>query len=497
MGTSEPARDRFVLGAVLLVALAARLWILATQTYIAHPDETFQYLEPAHRLAFGSGVITWEYLDGIRSWLLPGAIAGAMRAVAVFDPNPDAYILVLRALCVCASLSVPYAGFRLGERCGGVGAGVAAGLLCALSPQGLYFAPVVMSEPLAADAALLAIVVGEGGVRTPRRLLLAGALFGLACALRYQYAPILAIVVLWQYIRNVRAFGWVVLGGAAVVAPALGLLDAATWGAPFQSVWLNFLRNGPQGVSQAMGVQGWPFYLQYFAASWGAVAPVLLVCLYYGARRSPVIAILVVGTIGLHSFVPHKELRFIYLAMVAIPMLIGFGLGAILERFPPRWSGWASRVGLSLLLALAIGWSTEARTSGPSQWHRDRSLLKATEAARNIPDTCGLAIRSVRVNRTGGYTYWHRNVPIFFETWDLAQQIPESDLRLRIDNTLLGQPVPQYPAAELAAHWGKFNVLIGMPDDGLPGFTQQACFGVDRPDDRRICVFTRAGGCRS
>ena len=36
--------------------------------------------EPAHRLAFGTGVITWEYIDGIRSWLLPSVIAAIMRA---------------------------------------------------------------------------------------------------------------------------------------------------------------------------------------------------------------------------------------------------------------------------------------------------------------------------------------------------------------------------------------------------------------------------------
>ena len=64
---SEQATARAALAMVLLVALAVRLWSLATHTYVVWPDETFQYLEPAHRLLFGSGVITWEFLDGIRS----------------------------------------------------------------------------------------------------------------------------------------------------------------------------------------------------------------------------------------------------------------------------------------------------------------------------------------------------------------------------------------------------------------------------------------------
>ena len=500
MGSSEPARrftsDHIALAGVLLLALAARLWIVATHTYIAHPDETFQYLEPAHRLAFGSGVITWEYFDGIRSWLLPGAIAGAMRVVGVFDPNPDTYLFVLRLLCVCASLSVPYAGYRLGTWYGGIGGGVVAGLLCALSPQALYFAPVIMTEPLATDAALLAIVFGECAAGRPRRLLLAGALFGLATALRFQYAPVLAVVALWQHARDVRALLWVAAGGTAVVVLALGVLDMATWGSPFQSVWLNYLRNGPQGISEAIGSQPWPFYLEYFVAGWGAATPILLVCLLYGAKRAPVLALLVAGTIGLHSLVAHKELRFIFLAMAAVPMLIGFGIVALTERLPPRWSGLSFRSGLALLLALAIAWGTEARTTGPSDWHRDRSLLWATASARTIAAACGLAIRSAPVYRTGGYTYWHRDVPIYFEAWDIAREIPGSALRLRIDNAVQGWRVPQYAASELAAHSGKFNVLIGMPADGLPGFTQRACFGVDRPDDRTFCVFTRPGGCQ-
>ena len=39
------------------------------------PDEFFQYLEPAHRLSFGTGIITWEWRVGIRSWLVPGFFA--------------------------------------------------------------------------------------------------------------------------------------------------------------------------------------------------------------------------------------------------------------------------------------------------------------------------------------------------------------------------------------------------------------------------------------
>ena len=472
----------------MLLALAVRLWIVATQTYIVHPDETFQYLEAAHRLAFGSGIITWEYLDGIRSWLLPGAIAGIMRAVDAIDPNPQAYILVLRLLCAGASLAVPYAGYRLGG-------GVAAGLLSALSPQALYFAPVIMTEPLATYAILLAIVLGHDAAGRPRRLLLAGVLFGLACSLRYQYAPVIAAVALWQHVRRWRECAWVAGGGVAVVAVALGGLDAATWGAPFQSVWLNFLRNGPQGISAAMGQQSWSYYLEYFAVGWGVAAPVFLVALFFGARRAPTLAILIALTFGLHSLVPHKELRFIFLGMAAIPILIGLGLMSIMDRIPSRWSGLPYRVGVALCAVCFIAWGTAARTMPADEWHRDRSLLLATAAARDIDAACGLAIRDAAVVRSCGYSYWHRDLPIYYETWDAASTIQGSSLRLRIESVLDGRKVPQYAGANLSAHADKFNVAIGALTSGLPSFSVRVCFGEGRVDDRTFCVFTRPGGC--
>ena len=42
-------------------------------------DEVMQYLEPAHRLIFGSGVTYWEFFYGARAWLVPGMVAGMLK----------------------------------------------------------------------------------------------------------------------------------------------------------------------------------------------------------------------------------------------------------------------------------------------------------------------------------------------------------------------------------------------------------------------------------
>lgn len=491
------APARVALAAVLAAALAIRLWIVATHTYVVWPDETFQYLEPAHRLAFGSGVVTWEFLDGIRSWLLPGVIAGVMRVVGALDPDPRGYVLVLRLLCVAASLVVPFVAFRMAERRFGLATAVLAGVLAACASETVYFAPVIMTEPLATDAALLAIWLGDGAP-SRRRLLWAGLLFGLAASLRYQYAPVLALAAVVQHARDRRAFLLVAASGLAVVVLALGVLDWITWGVPFQSVWLNYLRNAAQGVSGAMGTQAWFYYPAYYTVAWGAVAAPLILCAIIGGVRVPVLGVVVLATIALHSLPEHKELRFVFLATACIPMLVGIGLGTLLQRLPRlRRPGVAVPVAALLAIALSLYTAvwTYGRASPLDAWHRDRSMLAATALARQYAPACGLAMRTLWVYRTGGYSYWHRDLPIYYETWDKAQVLPHSSFRLRLANLLDGRPVPQYPGAALAANARRFNVLIGEPDDGLPGFTQAGCFGSGSADDPTYCVFTRPGGC--
>ena len=67
VGVRERPASRVALGAarlacaaVMVAALLLRLWSVLTHTYVIFLDETFQYLEPAHRVAFGAGVVAWR-----------------------------------------------------------------------------------------------------------------------------------------------------------------------------------------------------------------------------------------------------------------------------------------------------------------------------------------------------------------------------------------------------------------------------------------------------
>ena len=108
----------------------------------------------------------------------------------------------------------------------------------------------------------------------------------------------------------------------------------------------------------------------------------------YGAVRLPVLAVVVVATIGLHSLAPHKELRFIFFATACLPILIGVGLGCALQRVPNlRRTVWGLpiTVGAALLAALCIAVATSVGATRLDDWHRDRAVLQATAAARVFP----------------------------------------------------------------------------------------------------------------
>ena len=62
--------------------LAPRAYLAVHDQGVIWADEIFQTLEQGHRLAFGYGLVPWEYQSGARSWLLPGVIGGFMKLLA-------------------------------------------------------------------------------------------------------------------------------------------------------------------------------------------------------------------------------------------------------------------------------------------------------------------------------------------------------------------------------------------------------------------------------
>jgi GPI mannosyltransferase 3 len=490
-------RASVALAGLLVLGLAVRVVAFWTQTYVLFNDETFQYFEQGHRLAFGTGVVPWEFDDGIRSWLMPGLIAGVMRLSGTVTDDPLVYVRLVRLLCSALSLVVVMAGFRGGERRFGLTGGIIAGGFCAVWFDLVYFAPSVLTEVLAAHLAVLAIFMcDDAKVPSQRRLLLIGGLFGLAACLRFQYGPALLAAMLWQYRLYWRQWRWLLLGGLAVALPVGGLLDALTLGSPFQSIWLNLERNSIDGISTGMGVEPAGYYLGYLAVALNPL-PILGTLLILGAFRMPALAIAAAMTLVLHSLVPHKEVRFIYLAIAIAPILIGLGAAGVLHQLGSVLGRRAAICGAMLFLSIgaALSWQTGTGTFG-ARWQLDRASVQASLAAHDEPGLCGLEIRDVWFWRSGGYTYLNRDVPIYYGFYDPELKLPKSNRREVVRVMRDGSPVPQFTIDRVGSETSRFSHMIADRGFQEPGYAEVACFDdINRADEPELCLYRRPGGC--
>src|SRR3954465_10825248 len=67
-----------------ILTAAPRIYLALNDHSVFWPDEIYQSIEPAHRVAFGYGLVSWEFRDGARSWLLPGLLSAVMKFAALF-----------------------------------------------------------------------------------------------------------------------------------------------------------------------------------------------------------------------------------------------------------------------------------------------------------------------------------------------------------------------------------------------------------------------------
>src|SRR5229473_5372112 len=96
-------------GLLCLIVLGVLLRLVSTVFVpsINWGDEIFQTVEPAHRLVFGYGLVPWEFELGMRSWLLPGIVAGLIEIIRPIGDAPLYYqTAVATAFALLASAPV-------------------------------------------------------------------------------------------------------------------------------------------------------------------------------------------------------------------------------------------------------------------------------------------------------------------------------------------------------------------------------------------------------
>jgi hypothetical protein len=345
-----------------------------------------------------------------------------------------------------------------------------------VSPELVYFGARTLSEVVAGHLLVVALYVLEPGYRVSsyRRLFVGGALLGLVLVTRIQLAPAVAIVALWTNWRGDRERILSMLTGAAAVLVAAGILDAATLGYPFASIWRYVVYNLYYGVSSTFGVEPGSYYLLGELGVWGGACATLLVLTTLGALRMPLLLVVAVSIFATHSAIAHKEYRFIYPTVLLLMVLSSIGLAQIAD-WARDWlidRGKARTVAILASNALALGWWCLASYqvwNGPTlTGHRQRmhdSLAAASFVAQR-PAICGIGLYGLNGEDWGvygGYTYFHRPAPIYW---------------------------PKDETALIAAAGGIDTLLYTQPPPPTLGFNTLRCIG-------EVCVAQRPSGCRS
>lgn len=502
---------RTQLAIVLPLAAVLRLALAWSEHGIYWPDEIYQLTEPAHRFAFGYGFRAWEFQDGLRSWLVPGALGLIWKPASVLGiDNGLSLMRVARGSFAVLGVATVGAAMVWAFRVRGATASLLTGAVLLASPLALVMSAHTFSECVAgglviASATLLASS-SQKQQRPAGRIALAasGIAGGLALPIRPQSAPLIiglmAILASEKRWVDLRRYGVALI--AAFVAG--GLLDWITWGVPFASMWryidFNLIHSGSADffTSQPAG-----FYLEHLARAIGPGAILVLVGLVGALWVVPKHVANVVAFVIAHSLIAHKELRFLFPVVPYALAVSAVGMAVVLDalwhslapasapnkrqrsnkrarsrtskKAPPVPFVWTCGL-VAALLALGAVQSTrldfasvgETRfwDGSTSVWGNLEGFNRLLSEAGSRPETCGVAIAVFGAGQgevfTGGFSYLHRDVPL-----------------ASIDGTALAdKPVP-----------GFANVILTPNPDTVP-----RGWSVKR-ENGGVALLTRPGAC--
>ena len=429
--TDAPVWKYFV--PVLVLAFAARAAIALSGDFLLHADELYQILEQGHRLAFGNGLVPWEYFYGVRPLLLPVVIAGML---VVFDAlglgQPVWYVDGVKLLFCAISLLIPAGMYFFARRHFGETTGRIALVAGAFWYEFVGFAHKPLAEFVATGLLLVALAVcmSPASDRNRIKIWLLAFLPVVLAAVRIQYAPIAFILLGLFFLRTEKkvAFGIVVVASVIVV----GVFDAVTWGGGLFHSYISYFRY--QNTYQTLVASNIANHPGYQYLIWLAIASVGLglLCVVLAlrdVRRYGFLLVLLIALLILHSVPGHKEYRYIFLAiplyfMIGADILAQFAMhanrkylcaavvfvvvsvGGILERLPYQDRMYPAFFGQKFHKVGFIDKQYLLLDAYPHLFDAYRYLAQA-------PDVVGVWQLDMPYVSTPGYYYLHRKVPFY------------------------------------------------------------------------------------
>jgi len=437
-----------------IIAAGAIVRVLAARLGPAlYPDACFQYLEPAWLRLTGLGVKTWEWNDGLRSWVLPGFHGAWLALGSALGLSGSSMGELVRAGWGLCSLLLVWAAWRAGNACarqlrprvpccacgrprfaeavpvrfvgdqppGGWQGGLAAAALVAGFPLlGIYSVEPLSELPsmiaLLVAFALTAELVELPGRECAARAALLGALLSLAVGLRVVNAVFVLLPLAWLCAKRRWSDLSLVAAGALLPALLFGLVDRLTWGDYFHSFIAHFKFNLVEGRAAQFGTAPASWYLTTLGSRLPVGLALLALPALWGLRGTWPFLLPALGYVACISTQPHKEERFVLvfwpLVLIAAGAVAGRWAFAPASPGPPasrlaRARGRARQVGLALAFLVVV--LDSARNLGGIDYTIPHARLDGQAWVARRPGATGLLIDWQY--GSGGYLWLGRGIP--------------------------------------------------------------------------------------
>jgi hypothetical protein len=387
----------------LAIALLGRIPAVFFSRGYEFLDHQFQYVDPAFHLATGLPFLrTWDWIDGIRSWVYPGLLSWVMRGVmwlGIETPGPQ--MVAIRAVHALVSL-VPLIGLHdllAGrERLRG-----ARPLLLFLALNGLAVYQGVQPNGPAVACGLTVFAVCWFLCGGPVRSTIAGLALGLAFCFRPQDGlfgiPLLVAGLVQRRWRDTVLF----TSASLALVVVQGIVDQRTWGTFLHSTIAYVRFNLVQGGAANWGREPWWTYPVLLALLAIPVVPrMALRWISAGARRLPAVAGCALFSLLVHQMVAHKAPRFVLPALWLF--LVVWGTGALLTRDP---ASAARRIALRVASGAHVAGFLVASFAYPF-----KANIEAAQFVGSRPDNTGVVYHGLQDVETGGAFYYRSRAPL-------------------------------------------------------------------------------------
>ena len=428
--------------AIFALSFFVRIYASTTSIAQIYPDEIFQTLEPAHKLAFGRGITYWEFSVGARSWFLPGILAGVYKTLDFFgvkDPlSINIGIKIFLSIFSSLAVSVLYLIFRnhnLAKK-----EAFLFTLPVAASYLLSYISARTLTESVSLPFMVFAVYFASNYIENEHKkeLLFAFLAAGIAYMIRFQTCIFSFGLAVALFLTSKKRFQAPLLFGFGFMFMMMlqGILDIFTWGSFFKSLITYLDYNILRGVADNHGVMPWHFYLADIVETmhpitWISAVLMMITGLVNFKKNRQIILFFFpfLFFFAAHSAIGHKEPRFVFACFFVILALSAEFFANLVQRY--RKSG-AIFLSICLLFSLdafphikyAPLWNHSV-TKNDNFYGNDKGkekrfggVLETEAELGRIKDLKRAYLFGVPTIWSGGYTYFHKNVPIFFASKD-------------------------------------------------------------------------------